>query len=92
MIKGLVTIAAIFLLSAEVRSETVDVKYRGHVDLRTSACLLRQSAELHGHQLKGHILSLLRTARRDLRRPDGCAVDGAVLQFQYQGYGQGWSG
>jgi hypothetical protein len=33
-----------------------------------STCLLRQAAELHGHQLKGHVLPLLRIAARDARR------------------------
>jgi hypothetical protein len=33
-----VFLLAIFLLTAEVRSETVDVKYRGPVDLKPFEC------------------------------------------------------
>ena len=38
MIRGLTVVLASFLYAAEVRSETVDVKYRGPVDLKTFAC------------------------------------------------------
>jgi hypothetical protein len=34
----IVTALALLLLTAEVRSETADVKYRGPVDLKTFAC------------------------------------------------------
>jgi hypothetical protein len=38
VIKRLITLAAVFLLSAETHSETVDVKYRGPVDLKAFDC------------------------------------------------------
>jgi hypothetical protein len=59
-------------------AETVDVKYRGVVDLKPFACtdtprssfhptgLLRQCTKLHDHKPQGHLLSLLRTAPNDV--------------------------
>jgi hypothetical protein len=83
------TALIVLLFTAEVRSETVDVKYRGPVDLKTFECRdinrssffqrVCYSPELHDHKFEGRKLSLLRIAIRDVRRLDGCFIHGPVL-------------
>jgi hypothetical protein len=82
-----------------VESETVDVKYRGTVDLRTFECrdtprssLIQRvcydkSAELHDYQPERRLLSLLRAFTAYVRWLDGRVVDGSVLQPEYQRVG-----
>jgi len=84
------TALIVLLFTAEVRSETVDVKYRGPVDLKTFECrdinrssfiqrVCYDKAQSYDHKFEGRKLSLLRIAIRDVRRLDGCFIHGPVL-------------
>jgi hypothetical protein len=80
------------LLTAEVRSETVDVKYRCPVDLAPFECRDTPRSSFvqcvcYDKVRSYMVINLKRTyyhycelPPRDLRRVDGCALDGPVFQ------------
>src|SRR5258708_3351328 len=87
----------LLLLTAEVRSETVDVKYRGPVDLETFECRDTPRSSFiqrvcYDKPQSYMIINLKGTYYHycDIRRADGCAIDGTVLQSEYQRLRLGW--
>ena len=98
---GAATTLIALLLTAEFGSETVDVKDRGTVDLASyecrdtprstiiqRACYDRAQAAMIV-SVKGTYRQYCDLAAGDVRRPDGRAVDGAVLQAEYRGHRSG---
>ncbi len=91
------------LFTAEVGSETVDVRDRGTVDLKTFECrdIKRSSLiqrvcydKAQSHMIisiKGVYDQYCELPDADVRRFDGRTIDGAVFQSEYQGIWRGWS-
>src|SRR4030095_11468434 len=101
-ITSIASIALAVMVCATANAETVDVKYRGPIDLNGAvlhlheygeqlcqSSLLRQGKIVHAHLVEHHLVSLLRD-----RCGDGCCADkrrvgGPFLQREHQGHREG---